>query len=44
MNFDKFLFWAVDSKGKIGMGVLSQRMAHNFCAGICATSCQWKTI
>ncbi|KAG5614329.1 hypothetical protein H5410_014153 [Solanum commersonii] len=34
----------VDSKGMIGMGVLSQRMAHNFCAGICATSCQWKTI
>ncbi|KAL3365704.1 hypothetical protein AABB24_010708 [Solanum stoloniferum] len=39
-----FVDSTVDSKGEIGMGILAQRMTHNFCAGICATSNKWKTI
>ncbi|KAH0748748.1 hypothetical protein KY290_027980 [Solanum tuberosum] len=39
-----FVDSTVDSKGEIGMGILAQRMTHNFCAGIHANSNKWKTI
>lgn len=39
-----FVNSTVDSKGEIGMGILSQRMTRSFCAVICATSHKWITI
>uniref|UniRef100_M1B3S9 Homeodomain protein GL2-like 1 n=1 Tax=Solanum tuberosum TaxID=4113 RepID=M1B3S9_SOLTU len=35
---------AVGSNDEIGMWMLAQRMTHNFCAGVCATTHKWKII
>ncbi|KAG5579786.1 hypothetical protein H5410_050413, partial [Solanum commersonii] len=34
----------VGSKDEICMWMLAQRMTHNFCAGVCATTHKWKVI